>query len=111
MLSTSRKGGRPILLCWVFISLTFATALSLSFAAWAGTPEISLIEPFINQQVLIHFDTEADRTYILQYSSSLSATSHWSNLFTAFAYPFANHYIVVDTRSAPQRFYRLAVTP
>ena len=43
---------------------------------------------------LVHFDTEAKQPYILQYTSSLAATSRRLNLFTA-----------------PQRFYRLSVEP
>lgn len=96
-------------LAW--LCLPAVAALALCFDALAGSPRIYLIEPFVENQVLIHFDTEPNRTYVLQYTSSLSATSRWSNLYTAFAFPFPNHFIVTDTRSAPQRFYRLSVTP
>jgi len=106
--TTIRQTRRRVWWAWTFPCVA---ALTLCFAAWAGTPRIELIEPFTGNQVLIHFDTEPDRTYILQYTSSLSATSHWSNQFTGFALPFPGHYVVVDTRSAPQRFYRLSVTP
>jgi hypothetical protein len=68
-----------------------------------------MIEKFSTSQVLIHFDTEAGRTYYLQYSSSLESTN-WSNLYTGFNYPFPNHYIVPDTRTNSARFYRLRVT-
>ena len=108
---TIRQGRRPVWRAFALLCLPCGAALTLCFGAWAGTPRIELIEPFVDNQVLIHFDTEPNRTYILQHTSSLTATSHWSNLYTVFAFPFPNHYVVTDTRSAPQRFYRLAVTP
>src|ERR1039457_2359722 len=111
LLTTARQGLRNAWVAFGLLSLLALAALALSFNAPAAQPRIQLIEPFVNNQVLVHFDTEANRTYILQYTSYLSATSHWSNLFTALAFPFPDHYIVVDTRAAPQRFYRLSVTP
>lgn len=84
---------------------------SLPIQTKAAEPRIDYIEPFLTNQVLIHFDTEANRTYILQYTASLSTTSRWSNMFTGFAFPFPNHYVVLDTNAAPQRFYRLSVKP
>lgn len=110
-LTTARPGYRKARVAFGLLSLLGMAALAFTFNLWAGQPRIFLIEPYVNNQVLVHFDTEANRTYILQFSSSLSATSHWSNLFTALAFPFPDHYIVVDTRAAPQRFYRLSVTP
>jgi hypothetical protein len=110
-LTTVRPGWCKARVAFGLLSLVGVAALALSFNAWAGKPSISLIEPYVNNQVLVHFDTEANRTYILQYTGSLSPTSHWSNLFTGLALPFPDHYVVVDTRAAPQRFYRLSVTP
>lgn len=72
-------------------------------------PQISYIQLFGTDQVLVHFDTDPNRTYILQYTDSL-ANTNWSNLYTAFAYPFFEHYVIPDTRTAPSRFYRLKVT-
>jgi hypothetical protein len=80
----------------------------------AGTPKIDYIEPFLTTQVLIHFDTEANRTYVLEYTETLVngvPGGTWTNLFTAPNIPFDNHYIIVDTRLRPQRFYRLRVFP
>src|SRR5450432_28288 len=110
-LTTVRLGLCKAWVAFGLLSLMSVAALVLSINAWAGQPSISLIEPYTNNRVLVHFDTEANRTYILQYTSSLSATSHWSNLYTGLAFPFPDHYICVDTRTAPQRFYRLSVTP
>lgn len=80
----------------------------------AATPKIDYIEKYLTTQVLIHFDTEPNRTYELQYTETLvngAPGGTWTNLFTAPNIPFANHYIVVDTRLRPQRFYRLFVSP
>ena len=82
--------------------------------AVAAAPKIDYIEVFLTNQVLIHFDTEANRTYELQYTETLVngvPGGTWTNLFTAPNIPFPNHYIVVDTRLRPQRFYRLRATP
>lgn len=95
------------LICVAFI-LTVRPALS-------STPVIYLIELYSTNQVLVHFDTDAHRTYTLQYTDKMGsngfASSVWSNLFKADALPFPDHYIVVDTRTNKMRFYRLSVTP
>lgn len=88
-----------------------ATVPTFPFESRAAEPRIDRIEPFLTNRVLIHFDTEANRTYILQYTSSLNVTSRWSNMFTGLAFPFPNHYIVVDANAVPRRFYRLSVKP
>ena len=90
-------------------------AMILASAPVRGsTPEIYLIEPFLTNQVLIHFDTDANRTYTLQYTEKIGsngfAGSTWSNLYKAPLLPFPNHYIVVDYRTNKMRFYRLSVT-
>jgi len=64
----------------------------------AADPRIGDIKPFLTNQVPIHFDTDANRTHILQHTTSLSTRSRWSNMFTGFAFPFPNHYVVVDTK-------------
>jgi hypothetical protein len=93
-----------------------ALALLAGRVTLAGPPEIYLIERFLTNQILLHFDTEPNRTYVLQYTDSFTLTStgvvaHWSNLFTAPSFPFPNHYVIVDSGTAPQRFYRLYATP
>lgn len=79
------------------------------------TPRIDFIEPFLVTNVLIHFDTEANRAYTLQYTETfpVSATSavSWTNLYAAPVIPFANHYVILDTAMRPQRFYRLVASP
>lgn len=95
---------------WLWVG----TTLWLGTGAWAATPRIDYIEPFLSTQVLIHFDTDANRTYFLEYTETLKngvPAGGWTNLFTAPSLPFENHYIVVDTRLRPQRFYRLRVIP
>ncbi len=97
---------------------SFATALALvctSTAPASGAapepPRIDRLEFFLNDQVTIHFDTDANRTYELQFRNLAPALTPWTNLFVAPRIPFPNHYIVVDTRTNRARIYRLKVTP
>ena len=85
-------------------------------AARAALPHIDLIERFRADEVLIHFETEAHRAYKLEYTSAFIVTSNgifavWTELYSVPNYPFTGHYVVVDTRLAPARFYRLVATP
>jgi hypothetical protein len=95
------------------IPLGFGLCARLSLLA--STPVISYFQTFLTNQVVIHFDTDANRTYTVQYTDSLTTTDGspviWSNLYTTPNIPFPDHYVVVDTRTSPQRFYRLSVTP
>jgi hypothetical protein len=78
----------------------------------AEPPRIDHIELFQANQVTVHFDTEANRTYELQFQNpGGSLNAPWTNLFVAPRIPFPNHYIVVDTRTNRARIYRLRVTP
>ena len=91
-----------------------AIALFAGIGVKANPPEIYLIERFLTNQILLHFDTEGDRTYYLQYTDSLTLTStgivaRWSNLLTVPAFP--NHWVIVDSGTATQRFYRLSPIP
>ena len=86
----------------------------LSITAFSSQPRIDLIELYQSNQVLIHFDTEANRTYQLQYTETLTnglPGGNWTNLFVAPNIPVGGHYVIVDTRLRPQRFYRLRVLP
>ena len=95
------------------VRLILPCALALFVGGWAAPPKIELIELFQTNQVLIHFDTEANLAYELQVAESPATNGppgeSWTNLFIAPSTPFPNHYVIVDTRSHRQRFYRLRV--
>ena len=86
-------------------------------------PHIDKIEPYregTNKVAYtIHFTNEMNRTYIVQYTTSLRAGTNglphtnWTDIFTTFSVPFELHYIFKDlgARTNQQRFYRLAATP
>jgi hypothetical protein len=99
----------------VYSAAALAVLLLAAIPVQGSTPVIYLIEPFLTNQVLVHFDTDANRTYTLQYTDKIGtngfASSTWSNLYKAPLLPFPNHYIVVDYRTNKMRFYRLSVTP
>src|SRR6267142_4566744 len=79
----------------------------------ATQPKISYIERWsVNgtNGLLLHFDTDANRTYTLQATDNLVTNAVWTNLYTAPKLPFTNHYIVPDLRPG-NHFYRLHVTP
>src|SRR5262249_49356792 len=105
----------------------FCALLMVTFAARleAADPDIYLIEPLSSNQVTLHFNTDANRTYTLQYLDSLKCPTNtdvgcsvysvpnaaWSNLWVAPRLPFPNHYVIADYRTNRMRFYRLRVTP
>ncbi len=89
---------------------------------WGGRgaegPRIDHIERINRQQVTIHFDTEAGRGYTLQFADELcggakvaGGCAAWTTLFAVPAFPFPNHYVVVDDLKASHRTYRLLLTP
>jgi hypothetical protein len=80
----------------------------------AAQPVIGKIELFSTNQVLVHFDVQANTTCTLQYTDTIPTNRisiTWSNLWTSPNLPFFEHYIILDTRTSRQRFYRLHVTP
>jgi len=97
-------GGRLLLPMALLMTAAF-------FRAHAADPHIEKIERFgTNQnQVLIHFETPANRTTTLQATASLRSPTEWTNLFVVPRVPFPNHYIIFDAPKEP-RFYRLRVT-
>jgi len=99
---------------FIVLAAVFSLTSGGRFAR-AATPTIYLIQTYSTNQVLVHFDTEANRTYTLQFTdrsgSNGIAGSTWSNLYQAPLTPFPDHYIVPDTRTNRMRFYRLSVTP
>ena len=89
-------------------------ALLMTAAFWrvqAADPHIEKIERFgTNQnQVLIHFETPANRVTTLQFTASLRPPTEWTNLFVVPRDPSPNHYIIFDAPPGP-RFYRLRIT-
>jgi len=104
--SSFRRSSGPLLVRW--IPLIWLTV------AGAGEARIERIELFLTDRVLIHFDTEANQTYELQVAEAVGTNAPtavaWTNLFVAPGTPFPNHYVVVDTRTHRQRFYRLRVS-
>jgi len=84
----------------------------------AADYHIDRIEVFNRTYINIHFDTVANRTYALQYRSSVNftnapgtSTNRLVESFVAPAQVFPNHYVISDFRTNQQRYYRLRVTP
>jgi hypothetical protein len=100
----------------VVVSGLIATSLP---AAPGDPPTFYLIEQFGKNfgQVLLHFDTQANRQYELQYSTNLLAlkgqapANDWKVVYTVQAIPFDNHYVILDGSTNENRFYRLLATP
>jgi hypothetical protein len=103
-------------------ALVCLTALPV-YHLHGAEPRIDHIEWFARfpDTVTIHFYTEANRTYTLQYRDLVSTTgvtnlppsaTNWVNHTTVDRLPFPQHFVIADTRTnSPQRFYRLRVTP
>jgi hypothetical protein len=107
-LNNSRR--RKLLVEWALC------AFVLLASARAGQPKIDFIEPFLTYGVLIHFDVEANRYYQVQYTETLIngvPGGTWTNLLNqpVFYENTGGHFIALDTRLRPQRFYRLLVYP
>jgi|GEM_PF-5456891 hypothetical protein len=106
------------------VGLLLVTGVAARLAA-AEPPNIYLIERLSTNQVTLHFNTEANRTYTLQYldnskcptnsggpcSISQVPTGSWSNLWVAPRLPFPDHFVITDYRTNRMRLYRLKVTP
>jgi hypothetical protein len=93
------------------------------YVADGAAPSIYLIElSNAPNEVLVHFDTEMNRTYELQFTTTLQCTNatgcrsnaapanSWRTIFTVPNERFPNHYIVPHTRTNRMAFYRLRVT-
>ena len=112
---------------WASVASLACGAFHLLVAgpATAAPPAIDHIERFSSNAVLVHFNTEPNRNYTLQYLSSLNCTSNqparcnssgvptnlWTDLFFAPAFPFSNHFVIYDVRTNQLRSYRLKVKP
>ena len=108
--SSALKGSRFKEFAWMVSASGLVALIMFLEPAQSGEPRISSITA-TNNVIQIHFDTEVNRTYLLQYSSNLLSTN-WSNLYTAYSYPFpVPPYHIPDSRTNPARFYRLRATP
>src|SRR5437868_3856278 len=112
--SLSAKAG-----LWVAVACVLAV-MALLASARSAPPRIAYILKTNATKVDIHFNSEANRTYILQGIYSLSCTNcsnhnvapnKWTNLLTILASPATNHWIYRDSLTNKARFYRLRVTP
>jgi|KBSMisStandDraft_5_1062788.scaffolds.fasta_scaffold2322992_1 hypothetical protein len=102
------------------LAFAFATVGLIAFSSpqkqndlmAAQSAKISYIERWgVNgtNGVLLHFDTDANKTYTLQATDRLGTNAVWTNLYSAPNLPFQNHYIVPDLRPG-NHFYRLHIT-
>src|ERR1051325_10190602 len=86
--------------------------------AGAG-PHIDKNEPYPGNQYTLHFYTEPNRTYFLQYTTMLKPgtfatnVNDWITIQSFPSLPFEYHYVFTDqgARTNKLRFYRLAATP
>jgi hypothetical protein len=92
--------------------VAFSSLDKLNDLMAAASPIISYIERWSvsgTNGVLIHFDTEANKTYRLQSTDKLGTNAVWTDLFKADPFPGPNHYVVPDLRPG-NHYYRLSVT-
>lgn len=90
------------------------TAVAVSLQAAGGPPTFYLIEPFLKRAVLVHFDTEANRRYELEFSTNAftSPPGTWRSVYTVEPLPFEDHFIVYhETTNGPVGAFRLVATP
>src|SRR5436190_15926989 len=81
--------------------LTAALMAIASLSANGGQPKIDRIEPFLNTpNLLIHFDTEPDRIYIVEYVTSLTATN-WTGIYTTPPDSEPSHYVLFTPQQGP----------
>jgi hypothetical protein len=104
------------LLPWKITIVTLCQLILVVLGTWptgAAQPVIGKIEMYSTNQVLVHFDVQANTTCILQWTDMIPTNRvsiTWSNLWTSPNLPFFEHYIIVDTRTSRHRFYRLQVS-
>jgi hypothetical protein len=89
--------------------------VSWSAVSLAAPPKIDLIELY-PREIAIHFETEPNRKYELQYTDRPAdltnrTASTWANLYVAESLPIPMHYVINDSRTNKNRFYRLKATP
>jgi hypothetical protein len=109
-----RRAAKRLRVAWASAGVLF---VAMCLGTMAADPHIDRIELAGTRQVTIHFGTDANRTYYLQYRNDLcegtnaACSGSWSNLFVIPPFPRTNHYVYPDTRTNQHRFYRLAATP
>jgi len=94
-------------------------SLALPRLGLAADPHIDKIEPYPGNMYTLHFYTEANRTYSVQYTTALKAATlatnatNWITIYTFPSLPFDYHYVFTDqgARTNKHRIYRLAATP
>lgn len=77
----------------------------------ATIPHIEAIELAPPNLVLLHFDTEANRTYTLETTTTPAAMGSWQPFYVVPSQSFASHYVVPDNRTNAHSFYRLKAVP
>jgi len=103
---------RPLPSCRLALALAFFGAGAV---VATETPTFYLIEPYVLGGFLLHFDTQADRRYDLQYSTNLLSdprSPRWTSFDVVDAVTFDNHYVILDPETnnvVP--CYRFVVTP
>jgi hypothetical protein len=105
-----KRGFSP--LAPVFAATALVLIFSFGMPVTATPPKISYIQRWSvdgTNGVLLHFDTDANRRYILQATDKFGTNAIWTNLYSAPNLPFNDHYIVPDLRPG-NHFYRLQVT-
>ena len=98
----------------LMICLSVLVGLFSVHANWP--PRIDFIQPFLGDLVLIHFDIAPNLYYQIQYTETLTPSGtpggSWTNLLNQPIYRNTpDHFVAIDTRLRPQRFYRLLVYP
>ena len=105
--------------------LGFGVASFILIANTPGTePSIHYIKRLGTNQVIIHFFTDANRAYSVQYFDTLSChtnsmkcntsgvpITNWLTLTNFTALPVSFEYLALDKTTNRSRFYRLRVTP
>ena len=108
-------------------ALQLAAVISFLLCLWSVFPSagaehrIDYISILDRDTVLVHFDTQPNREYVLQSINRLSCVpntagcnargvpTNWATVFTVPAQPDFNHYVIPDSRSAQRRYYRLRI--
>src|ERR1051325_3049809 len=113
-----RVGWRVMRRIQKYISALWISGLVVIFlcgpVTYATPPTIYLIEKWsVNgtNGVLVHFDTDAHRTYTLQSTDRLGTNAVWIPIYTTPTnLAVASHYVIPDLRPG-NHFYRLSVSP